>query len=207
MKRLAFLVTLAMGIHSAHAASDFNLLGLYVGGAVGRSDVRNNVIPLAPLTSTYDFDQRATGWKAFLGVRPIPLIAAELAYVDFGHPSVSTNPAGPITLHSDELQHAETLSGLIFAPIPLPLIGLYGRAGIARLHSSGNPYFQCVGASGVVCSGPYGDLRFNRTNTDFYYGAGLQVKFSALAARLEYERINDSRGSPDMLSVGLTWTF
>lgn len=191
MKRLAFLFTLVMGIHSAHAASDLNPLGFYVGGAVGRSEVRNNDVPQAPNTSTYDFGERATGWKAFVGVRPIPLIAAEFAYVDFGHPSVTTN-AGPITLHSDELQRAETLSGLIFAPIPLPLIGLYGRAGIALLHSSGNPY---------------ADLRFDRTNTSFHYGAGLQVKFSALAARLEYERINDSRGSPDMLSVGLTWTF
>ena len=135
-------------------------------------------------------------------------IAAEFSYIDFGHRSVSTNPGGPVTLHSDALQRAETLSGLIFAPIPLPLLGLYGRPGIARLHSSGNPYLECVGAYGVVCPTiAFPDLRFDRTSTDFFYGAGLQVKFSPLTARVEYERVDDSRGEPDMLSLGLTWTF
>jgi hypothetical protein len=35
----------------------------------------------------------------------------------------------------------------------------------------------------------------------------VQWKLSALALRLEYERINDGRGDPDLLSAGLTWTF
>jgi hypothetical protein len=50
-------------------------------------------------------------------------------------------------------------------------------------------------------------LAFDRTHTDFLYGAGAQLKLSALAVRLEYERIDDARGNPDLLSVGVTWTF
>lgn len=158
---------------------------------------------MAPLYSPYEFDHANTGWKALLGVRPIPLIAAEFAYVDFGHPTVSAN-LGLYSLRADVLQRAQTLSALIFAPIPLPLLKLYGRAGVARLQSSGNPYLYCP--SGYMCPLiPYPDLRFNRTNTDFEYGAGLQVRLPALAIRFEYECINDSRGDPDLLSVGLVW--
>lgn len=104
------------------------------------------------------------------------------------------------------MQRASTLSGLVFAPIPLPVIDLYARAGVARLQSSGNAYLQCN--PGYLCAAiVLPNLGFNRTNTDFLHGAGMQLKFSALAVRLEYERINDSRGDPDILSAGLTWTF
>jgi len=201
-KRLMFLLSLILGIHCVHAASDFNPLGFYVEGSVGRSNLRTSV---ASVYSPYDFDLGNTGWKALVGVRPIPLIAAEFAYVDFGHPTASAN-FGVYSLHADVLQRAQTLSALIFAPIPVPLLELYGRAGIARLQSSGNPYLYCP--PGYMCPLiPYPDLRFNRTSTDFQYGAGLQVKLPAMALRLEYERISDSYGDPDLLSVGLVWTF
>ena len=210
MKRLVLsLLAMAIGIDSAHAvASDFSLLGLYIGGSVGRSEVRTRVALPLPGLSPYDFDQSDTGWKALVGLRPIPLFAAELAYVDFGHPTLSTTLGlGAYRWHADVLQRAQTLSGLIFVPIPIPMLELYGRAGIARLQSSGNPNdLEC--APGYECPLiAYRNVRFNRTNTDFQYGAGLQLKLSKLAVRVEYERINDSRGDPDLLSAGLVWTF
>lgn len=202
MRRAAIgaFVSIAVGASCA-GASDFNPLGFYVGASVGRSDVRTEI----PINPPIPFDEHATGWKVMAGLRPIPVFAAELAYADFGHPTLSTN-LGAFTLHADALQRAETLSGLVFVPLPLPLLDVYARAGIARLQSSGNPYLYC--SPGNMCPLiPYPDLRFNRTNTDFLYGAGVQVKFSALALRLEYERINDSRGDPDLLSAGVAWTF
>jgi hypothetical protein len=45
------------------------------------------------------------------------------------------------------------------------------------------------------------------SGADLLYGAGVQLKFQALAVRLEYGRTNDSRGDPDLLSAGLTWMF
>ena len=200
MKYKALLLVLALVFGCTYAiASDFNPLGFYVGGSVGPSNVRTAIAPAFQFPG-YDFDQSSTGWKALIGVRPIPLIAAELTYVDFGHPRVSPNPY----LEVDALQRAQTLSGLVFAPIPLPMIDLYGRAGVARLQSSGTPYVRCP--PGLFCP-VFPDLHFNRTNTDFLYGAGAQWKISALAVRVEYERINDSHGDPDLLSAGLTWTF
>jgi hypothetical protein len=201
MRSAAFLVALVLGSGGASAAaSDFNPLGFYVGGSVGRSDVRTSIgsFPL------YSFDETDTAWKALVGLRPIPLISAELAYLDFGHPTSSTN-LGPDTLQANALQRAATLSGMVFAPIPLPVLDLYARVGIARLQSSGNGNFQCN--LGYSCPYLFQYLAFDRTHTDFLYGAGAQLKFSALAVRLEYERIDDARGNPDLLSVGVTWTF
>jgi len=47
----------------------------------------------------------------------------------------------------------------------------------------------------------------SRTGTDLGYGAGVQFKFAAAAVRAEYERVNSSNGSPDMVSLGFTWAF
>lgn len=79
------LLTLILGFGCAQAgASDSDPLGFYVGGSVGRSNVRTTIRASA-------FDGSHTAWKALIGLRLIPLIAAELAYVDFGHPNSSTN--------------------------------------------------------------------------------------------------------------------
>jgi hypothetical protein len=202
MTRTALLLWLpATLVSMCAAASDFNPLGFYIGGTVGRSDVRTTVNHFSP----HDFDQRDTGWKVFVGLRPNHWIAAELTYVDFGHPTQSTNPDGIVFSHADALQRAETLSGLVFAPIPLPLLDVYARIGIARLHSSGSETIQCRICFAALI--PFAPLRLNQTNTDLQYGGGLQVKLSALTARLEYERIKDGRGDPDLLSAGVTWTF
>jgi len=110
MKSLAFLLVLILGSDYAYAAApDSNPLGLYVGGSIGRSDVRTDV-GLFPI---YSFDQAQTAWKVLVGLRPIPLIAAELAYVDLGHPTSSSN-LGATTLQANALQRAPTLSGLVF---------------------------------------------------------------------------------------------
>lgn len=202
MKSLAYLLALIVGSSGAYAAaSDSNLLGFYVGGSVGQSDVRTSIGSYPP----YSFDKTDTGWKALVGIRPIPLTAAELAYIDFGHPTSSTNLGPAATLHANALQRAPTLSGLIFAPIPVPVLDLYARAGVARLQSSGNGNIQCN--LGYPCPLYVQYLGFDRTTTDFLYGAGVQLKFSALAIRLEYERIDDARGDPELLSVGLIWKF
>jgi len=186
------------------AASDLNPLGFYVGGGVGRADVRSSITT----QPSYEFDEHDTGWKVLVGLRPIRLFAPEIEYVDFGHPTSTTSTAqlAPFTLYSDVFQRATTLSGLLYVPIPLPYLEVYARTGLARLQSSGNPYLNCTSGPCPLFA-PYPSFPFNRTDTDFLYGAGLQVKYSALAVRLEYERINDSRGDPDMLSAGVIWNF
>jgi hypothetical protein len=50
-------------------------------------------------------------------------------------------------------------------------------------------------------------FRQDFSSTNFSYGAGVQTKFRDCAVRAEYERISASNGSPDLLSLSVTWTF
>ena len=204
MIRATLLIALPFAVEATCAsASDINPLGLYLGGAIGRADVRSTV-RIAP---TDEIDESDTGWKAVVGMHPIRILAAELEYVDFGHVH-STSTVGFYISESNTLQRAADLSGLLYLPIPLPLLDIYARAGVARLESSGGNQLR------IFCNptGPcpfivFAPSSFNRTDTRPVYGAGLQAKLSAVAVRLEYERINDHDGDPDMVSLGLTWTF
>jgi hypothetical protein len=49
--------------------------------------------------------------------------------------------------------------------------------------------------------------RFDRQNTKFAYGAGVQAKFQDFAFRGEYERISSAYGDPAAITVSVTWTF
>src|SRR5256886_16207170 len=72
----AFVLSLA--VPGAQAATPF---GPYVGGAFGQARVE------ATLPDESQFREDHAAFKVILGVRPIPVAGAVLAYVDFGHPS------------------------------------------------------------------------------------------------------------------------
>ena len=174
-RALAALV--AAGAPAAHA----DPLGLYLGAGIGQANTT---------VDDFGFNEHHAGWKALVGLRPIPVIGAELEYIDFGHPSTTT-PLGPV----DAKVQAATLSGVLYAPLPVPLIDLYAKAGFSRLQTS-------------ATSNQVGGLfRFDRTDTRFAFGAGAQVKLSTLALRAEYQRFSSPFGDPTFLSVALTWSF
>jgi opacity protein-like surface antigen len=187
----------------AHAA---DLFGFYAGAAAGRADVTANQAAFG------QFDEHATGWKVLVGIRPLSLIGAELEYADLGHPSTQT-PLGSfpnLAAQADAHSRATTLSGLLYAPIPVPFLDLYGKAGFSRLRSDTHAVVICTATPtnpGCPPILPIAPFSLNETSTRFAYGAGAQLKVSALAVRVEYERINASEGNQGFLSVGLTWTF
>jgi opacity protein-like surface antigen len=204
MIRTILLIALPFVVGATYAsAADNNPLGWYLEGAIGHANVRSTV----RIDPTYEIDESATGWKVSVGVRPVRMLAAELEYVDFGHPH-STSSVGLLESESNTLQRASALSSLVFLPIPLQLLDVYARAGVARLRSSGgnqlayNPLLKAP--SNFIIIAP---SSFNRTDTDLLYGAGLQVRLPVVALRLEYERINDHYGDPDLVSLGVMWTF
>jgi opacity protein-like surface antigen len=194
------------------AATD--LLGLYIGGGAGNSTLRNDQIVLTSpfaVPAHYDFDERATGWKAVIGLRPISLAGAELEYMDFGHPNVTSTLQG-LPLLADAQAKGPALFGLGYLPIPVPALDIYGKLGLAHLHTEVNAtnvgHELC--AANVACpliAWIPGVFHLNRTETSLAYGAGIQFKLSSMAARLEYERVSESGGDQDLLSLGLTWTF
>lgn len=201
-KASAKFVLIALGTWGAsNTAFAEDPFGFYIGAAAGESDVRLD----RSLTSTLnDVSEHHSGWKAMVGIRPLPIVGAELEYLDFGNPSYASG-VSPIITSGVVDAKAEALFGIVYAPIPIPFLDVYGKLGMTRLQNTANGR-----TSGLPCpsnSVNCGVIAVSRTNTDLGYGAGVQFKFGAAAVRAEYERINSSIGDPDMVSLGFTWTF
>jgi len=96
---------------------------------------------------------------------------------------------------------------MVYAPIPIPILDVYAKAGVARLQTSadGSGAFGCW--SPLQCAAYLVAAHRDQTDVRFAYGAGIQAKLSAMGIRLEYERIGTRAGDPDLLSLGATWTF
>jgi opacity protein-like surface antigen len=159
----------------------------YVGAGVGESTVQSNAAPFIPTS----VEQHPTGWKAFAGWRPIDMFSAEVEYADFGSKSGSSGTTS---------QHASGDAVAAFAvgylPVPLPILDIYGKVGLANVHRS-------------LDNTPSGFLPVSLSNssTVFAYGAGVQLKFGAPAVRLEYEGFTTSGGDQSLFSLDFAWNF
>ena len=198
------LFALLIGSNFAHRVDAAEEpLGLYVGAALGKSDVR---VDESVFGGSPGFAAHRDGWKLLVGLRPISLLGAELDYIDFGNARFAGPPNSlGSALRGDTHPKATTLFGVIYAPIPVPRFDVYAKAGIARLETSLNANSYCAVPPCVVTA--VAPLALNRTDARFAYGAGVQFRFAAFAGRLEYERINASTGDPDLTSIGITWSF
>lgn len=182
---LASLLVLACPLASAAER------GFYFGAGVNRGEI--DEAARGPF-HTLDLDE--TAWKAIAGMRPFDFLAAELTYMDLG------NEQGPFEARAEVAAVSASVIGL-FA---LPLVDLYGKAGIAR--------WEIESFGGVQCAEP-GDLclliaQYPRSDSgsDVLYGAGAQVKLKRLAVRLEYERFDiDYTDGVEAYTLGMTWTF
>jgi opacity protein-like surface antigen len=197
------VVCAASTVIAAPARAD-NLLGLYLGAGVGQSHVRNDFSAFSDVSG---FVEHHTGWKALIGIRPLPIVGAELEYADFGHPGVSGAGSSipGLVYNADVSQRAGSLFGLVYWPLPIPILDLYAKAGLSELRTNINATVTC--ASGTTCTGGPISYRQDSTTARFAYGAGVQAKLFGLAARAEYEQVNAPGGSPDLYSLILTWTF
>jgi Outer membrane protein beta-barrel domain len=202
-----------LGLPGGNAMAD-DLLGMYIGGSVDQSHVRSDQVLFykpdgTPLTSAVSVAKSATGWKLLVGMRRISWVGAELAYVDFGNPTASHGrpPGFGLSYNVGLRAKAATAFGVLCAPIPIPRFDLYAKAGLARLQTSvnGDAYYGCYPP--LLCAIGPGAVHSNQTSTRFAYGTGMQARFAAIGIRVEYERISASGGDPDLLSLGVTWSF
>lgn len=202
--RATFAVTFAILVATpANKSMAENLLGLYAGAAVGQSQVDTGSGGVVP-SPTDHFRKNHSAFKIMAGVRPISLLGAELAYIDFGHPSGALGGAP-----ADVGMKAVAAFAVLY--LPVPVVDVYVKAGAARLQSTinGTVYSACVILPGQLpgnCQ-PSAPFRVDRTNTSFAAGAGAQFKVGSLAVRAEYERFTTVGGNPRLVSVGITWTF
>jgi OOP family OmpA-OmpF porin len=154
--------------------------GVYLGASVGRADTALDAGELGR------FDRADLGFKVYAGVRPLAHLAAEAGYVDFGRPRQSL---GDVRAGAD-LKGAAAF-GLVYLPLPVPLVDVYGKVGLSRLDST-------VSAA---------TFRADRTDTSFAWGLGGQVRWGSLAVRAEFERFRAGGARPEFVSVGVNWTF
>ena len=130
MRKLILLTILALGASAARADEGF----FYAGAGIVRNSVTG--ITESPLGGLPDL--KNTSWKAFAGVRPLNWLAAEADYIDLGSGnSTTTSSSGNVTTaHADGKAFAAYAVG--FLPIPLPIVEIYGKAGLSRWKLNGN---------------------------------------------------------------------
>jgi hypothetical protein len=199
------LLAIAAGFPSTRALAD-GAAGFYLGAAIGTSHVRSSQEIVGDTGYNADFDERHSAWKLTAGIRPVAPLGVELEYIDFGNPSASITYAGFGGISQADAK-ALALFGLGYLPLPVPSIDVYGKLGVARLRTTATevPPVPACPASVAVCSAP--PFNISDTSINVAYGAGVAGKFGSLAIRAEYERISASRGNPDLLSLGVIWTF
>lgn len=199
---VAIAMALMIPLLPMREAGAADVLGLYVGAAVGQSRVE------ADIPSIGDFKENHSAFKVMAGIRPISLVGAEVSYIDFGHPTGSISDGVTTLVSSDASQRGTAAFGVLY--LPVPLVDVFVKAGAARLQSTETTVTNLPGVGSCTVTDPgCGRLRLsqNRTNTGFAAGAGAQFKFGSFAVRAEYERFDAAGGNPNLASLGLTWTF
>lgn len=156
--------------------------GFYLGAGLTQSKIDD-------IGPGIDFDDES--FKLIAGFRPLDFFAVEFNYIDLGKNRAAL---GPIGVEVDGKAYAAFAVGLL----PLPLVDLYAKAGVARWESTARTTGISLGSLGSL----------DDSGTEFAYGAGIQARLGSLAARLEYERfgVADTDGA-DLISLGVTWTF
>ena len=121
------------------------------------------------------------GWQVFAGVRPFKLVALEAAYLDLGEAKSGGSSA-----------RTKAFGGYVLGFLPIPVVDIYGKLGLVSRHTDGSTPFYSFSTSGA----------------DLALGAGVQMHFGPVAARLEYQAIDASEAkTPSMLSIGVSYTF
>jgi hypothetical protein len=181
--------------------ADENSAGLYAGASLGIADVRSNGYANVDY---YGFDEHHAAWKVFGGVRPIAPLGLEADYLDFGDASAGAH-------YSYDSGSSNARAGVLYAvgylPVPLPLLDVFGKFGIARLYQDTSLNYPVACVPGHECAQYFGLLREDVWTTAVAYGAGVQAKFANIGLRAEYERIGGNSGEPDMFTVGASWNF
>lgn len=194
------LLAAILSVSPGRSAVAEDSLGLYVGGAIGQSRVEAKETAFQDDLHVYEYtetlDQNRLAFQAMLGARPISLAGAEISYIDFGkiHGEAFGFPSSA---------SVKGVAAFGVAYLPVPVVDLYLKAGVARLESTVD--FRYCGP--CACSICLGSTAVNRTTTSWAGGVGIQYRFGSWAARGEYERFDAAGENPSLLSAGLTWSF
>jgi hypothetical protein len=181
-------------------------LAFYAGGAMSRTDIRVDQIPNSP---AMPWASNTSGWKVFVGWHPISLLGFEASYRDLGSESAMATANVidyTITYTGHVRATAVTLQGLLYAPIPVPYLDLYAKAGVTRLRHHTTLDTQCAPVSSL-CTGAVSTSAAGGDQTVPTLGVGVQVRLASVALRAELEQDIASGGDPRQVSLGVAWEF
>jgi Outer membrane protein beta-barrel domain len=202
-------VALAALIGAAYAEEPAKSTGIYVGAEVGTAKSQSTVPATIGATTV---NESATGWTAFVGIRPQKFVGLEFSYIDFGnaHKDYPPPPGPPVDALYRASASNSAYAGYVMGYLPLPehwdLFGKVGYASVnTKTESNGNYPNSCTGQPCI----PIGMASFstNYHNGEFAWGLGTQYRFNSLGVRAEYQRLSGSYNHQDLISVGLTWQF
>jgi opacity protein-like surface antigen len=185
-------------------------LGAYIGGAIGEAWVETGDRTLSG-ASIPVFRENHAAYELMAGVRPISLLGAEIAYVEFGHPH-QTQPvedaiSPDASLSADVRMKGAAAFGILY--LPVRVVDVYVKAGLSRIQTTANVAGVRLGAAtcAINANCAFFTAHGSTTDTHFAAGAGAQFKLGSWALRAEYQRFDAAGGHPGLATVGVTWTF
>ncbi len=192
MLRIITLIGLCFIATLAQAADN----GFYAGAGLTQSDYG-----LANPGRGSPFDDETHGYKLIFGWRPLDSFSIEGNYVDHGDATV---PSGIVCIQfitapcpAKASLAAKTAAVFAVGYLDLPLVDLFVKAGIDSWQFDGH-----------TTGGFVPVFKVNKDGTDLAIGAGAQLRFGSIGARLEYERFEFVRDQHlDTISLSLTYTF
>jgi hypothetical protein len=189
MRKLILLTVLTLGATAARAENGL----FYLGAGVVRNSVSDITSQGGGISAP---DLKNTSWKAYAGVRPLNWLAAEADYIDLGSASSTIAFGSGYSGSKNIKSYTFAAYAVGFLPIPLPVVDIFGKAGVAFSRLDGEFYFPGVGGS------------YGNTGTGFAWGIGVQAHINIVGARLEYEDLkipNTSGAKVASLSVFLNF--
>jgi hypothetical protein len=174
------------------------LTPLYAGAAVGQSR----------LDDSQDF-----AWVALIGTRPLTALGAELQYVNLGHTSssISVQSPYPATLRKDAQARGVAVFAVAYVPIPISNLDFNVKAGLSRLDSTESRAYTPIPIDTCLVlplpPDPGCGSHVHRTNTNFAWGAGIQMHISHVLLRADFERFLAVGDHPSLVSLGVAWAF
>jgi OOP family OmpA-OmpF porin len=156
--------------------------GLYVGGSVGQTTIKENDI---------DFDESDTSYKAFAGYMILPFLGVEGGYVNFGGPNKNYNGLGSVDIDVDGWE------AFVLGALPLGPFDVFAKAGVLSYDID------------AKVQGPgLGSLSGSDSDEVGAYGAGVAFGIDRFQIRGEYTYYDVSDvDDVYMLSAGVTYRF
>ncbi len=192
MLRITAVIGLVLAAPLVQAADN----GFYLGAGAVQSDYG-----LSNPGAASPFDDGTSGYKLIAGWRPLDSFGVEATYMDHGNATV---PSGIVCIQfitvpcpASTSVTATTMSAFAVGYLDLPLVDLFAKAGVSSWKFDGHSIGGFTPA-----------FTINENGSGVAYGAGVQVRFGSLGARLEYERFEIVRSEAlDAVSLSFTYTF